>query len=163
MAKQFASWIHGCAVVPEVMGNPPLEFPPDGGSFTDVNGRRTIFGGNFRIAPGRDNWFHAPIPTPAMVEDKFATLASVLVLFKIDGGRLDHIVVCEAANDIFDRTGLDISGDHLGTLVEGSNVFTINHDRIGFGICVSLHFTAFRDARADLHISAVGGNFNHDI
>jgi hypothetical protein len=172
MAQLFASWIPGNAVVPEFMGNPPLQFVPDGTggdrvpAFSDVNGARRIDGAHFRLAG--QNWFHAPIPTPAIVEDKFATLAEVIALFRIDGGKLDHVVVCEAGNDIFDATTnafgpLAISGDHLGTLVAGANLFAVNRDRIGFGICVSLHFTADQNTVADLHRSAVGGNFNHNL
>ena len=171
---QFASWIHGNAVVPEFMGNPPLQFVPgetfgNTQQFSDVNGARRIDGAHFRIAPGSNNWFHAPIPTPAIVIGKFATLVNVIVLFNLEGGLLDHIVVSEAANNLIDRPGIAVTGNRLGELLDGTNVFSVNHDRIGFGICVSLHFTASAsgkspdDPPATLHISAVGGNFDHNL
>jgi len=162
MAAKYASWVHGCAVVPELMGNPPLQFPPNGGGpFSDVNGFRQAFGVSFRIAPNSANWFHIPIPTPVFLEDKQATLGSVFALFRIDGGRLDHVLVFDGARIIFDRPGLDISGDHSGGL-DNSNSFVVNHDAIGFGVCFSLHFAAFGSG-ADLHIATAGGDFFHNI
>src|SRR3954470_2897065 len=118
---QFASWIHGNAVVPEFMGDPPLQVVPgetfgNTQQFSDVNGARRIDGVHFLIAPGRNNWFHAPIPTPAIVIGKFATLVNVIVLYNLQGGLLDHIVVSEASNSLIDDNQIRVTGNRLGEL-----------------------------------------------
>src|SRR5712691_4726085 len=123
MAAKYASWVLGCAVVPELMGTPPL-VDNDGGAFSGVNGFRRAFGAFFKIAPGEANWFHIPIPTPVFLGDKRATLGSVFALFSIDRGLLDTVLVFDALNQIHFQGGLNVSGNHLGGL-DGSNSFVV--------------------------------------
>src|SRR3712207_2140360 len=102
-------WVPGCSVVPEWMGNPPLEFVDRGGAFSDVNGARRAFGGFFRIAPNHSNWFHAPIPTPVIIEGRRAGIRRVLALFRVDGGKLDHVLAFDGGRNILDRSGLNVA------------------------------------------------------
>jgi len=174
MAAKYASWVHGCAVVPEKMGMPPQGGPllfanepggPDGsgGVFSDVNGLRRADGAFFKIAPNHGNWFHFSIPTPVFLEDKRATLGSVFALFSIDRGLLDQVFVFDASKQLLFLGELNVSGNHLGGL-DGGNSFVVNHDAIGFGVCFSVHFPAFGDPKgADLHIAAAGADFFHNI
>ena len=160
MAALYASWVHGSAVVPDQMGNPPLEIV-DGRSFTDVTGWRRGDGIFFRIRANNRLWFHVPIPTPVLVEDKRATLGRVMALFQINNGRLDTVQVTDGRNIIRRHENLDIAGDHSGGLDNG-NTFDVNHDGIAVGVCFSLHFAA-GDAAADLIIVSAGGDFFHNI
>ena len=112
MAALYASWVHGSAVVPDQMGNPPLEIV-DGRSFTDVTGWRRGDGIFFRIVRGHSLWLHVPIPTPVLVEDKRATLGRVMALFQINNGRLDFVQVTDGRNVIFRSGELNIAGNHL--------------------------------------------------
>jgi hypothetical protein len=160
MAQLYASWVHGSAVVPDQMGNPPLEIV-DGRSFTDVTGWRRGDGIFFRIKANNQLWFHVPIPTPVIVEDRRATLGRVMALFQIDNGKLDFVQVTDGRNVIFRNGPFDIAGKHLDGLDPG-NTFDVNHDGIAVGVCFSLHFAA-GDAPADLIIASAGGDFFHNI
>jgi hypothetical protein len=172
MAKQFVSWVHGYAAVAEWMGGngglqfaqDPTQSPPQAdlvNDFSDVNGWRRAWGSFFRLAPNRENWFHIPIPTPQLVEDRRAGLDRVMALFRIDAGVLQRVLVFDGPKPIFDRSGLNISGDHSRDL-DSANVFEVNHDEIAFGVGFSLNFKAFQGP-ADLYIASAGGIFFHNI
>jgi hypothetical protein len=160
MSKLFASWVPGYAVVAETMGPPTLELL-EGRRFSDVNGFRFGQGAQFKISAKQGNWFHIPLPTPVLVEDRRAGLNRVMVLFTIDGGALQHVKVHDGLNEILDRPGLDIAGNHQVNLDDG-NTFDVNHDAIAFGVGISLFFRA-GDATATLFIGSAGGDFFHNI
>jgi hypothetical protein len=173
MAKNFVSWVHGYAAVAEWMGPDVLQFdltqdPTRGGerdlvpAFSDVNGWRRAWGSFFRLRGDKENWFHIPIPTPQLVEDRRAGLDRVMALFRIDGGMLQRVLVFDGPNLILDRGGLDASGDHTHDLIENANVFPVNHDEIAFGVGFSLNFKPSGNG-ADRYIASVGGIFFHDI
>jgi hypothetical protein len=166
MAKLYASWVPGYATVPELMGSPPLQFPngvlpPGFDRFTDVNGWRRGFGAFFAIRAGNANWFHIPIPTPVLVEDRRATLGRVMILYQIEPSAvLDHVLVFDGPNGILDRA-VEITGNHIGGL-DPDNTFDVNHDGIAFGVGISLHFSA-RGGDAQLRIASAGADFFHNI
>ena len=162
MAKLYASWVHGFAVVPDQMGKPLLELV-DRRSFTDVTGWRRGDGVFFRISGHQSLWFHVPIPTPVIVEDRRATLGRVMALFRIDNGVLDAVQVTDGSNVIFGPNTFSVGGNQIGPLVTNENTFDVNHDGIGVGVCFSLHFAATGDSAADLHIVSAGGDFFHNI
>jgi Family of unknown function (DUF6623) len=159
------------AAVAEWMGNPPLQFPAHDTrdnqfdplpAFSDVNGWRRAWGAFFTLAPNVENWFHIPIPTPVLVEDRRAGLDRVMALFRIDNGSLQRVLVFDGPNPILDRGGLDISGDHSRDL-DDANVFHVDHDAINWGVGFSLNFKASQAAPADLYIASAGGIFLHNI
>jgi len=183
MAKQFVSWVHGYAAVPEWMGPDVLQSAEDATrpdpsgipeqdfvpAFSEVNGWRRAWGACFSLVPGRDNWFHIAIPTPVIVEDRRAGLDRVMALFRIDAGQLRRVLVFDGPNVILDRGGLAIAGDHTHDLVDDSNVFHVDHDNINFGVGFSLNFFSFaqpqprQDRGADLYIASAGAIFFHNI
>jgi hypothetical protein len=190
MAKNFVSWVHGYAAVPEWMGSDVLQLAqdptrpdprnPDFGepdfvtTFSDVNGWRRAWGACFSLAPDRDNWFHIAIPTPVIVEDRRAGLDRVMALFRIDAGQLRRVLVFDGPNVIRDLGGLAVGGDHTHDLVDNSNVFHVDHDNINFGVGFSLNFLAFERSEqlsneptqsrgANLYIASAGGIFWHNI
>jgi hypothetical protein len=174
MAKQFVSWVHGYAAVAEWMGSDVLQFdltrdptrsPPEPDfvpAFSDVNGWRRAWGSFFRLRGEKENWFHIPIPTPQLVEDRRAGLDRVMALFRIDGGRLQHVLVFDGPRLISDHPGLNISGDHTVDLIDNENVFHVDHDEIAFGVGFSLNFKPLGNG-ADLYIASAGGIFFHNI
>src|SRR4051812_24647459 len=114
MAQLYASWVHGSSLVPDLMGNPPLELV-DNRPFTDVTGWRRGDGIFFRIGAKQQLWIHAPIPTPVIVEGKRATLGRVMAFFDIQGGQLDLVQVTDGNNVIFRSIPLKSSGNHITT------------------------------------------------
>jgi hypothetical protein len=184
--KQFISWVHGNAAVAEWMGNPPLQSALDirdssdpskpqsdlVAAYSEVNGWRSAWGAFFTLAPNAENWFHIPIPTPQHVEDRQAGLDRVIALFRIDNGFLNRVLVFDGPNQILDRSGLAVEGDHSGGgLVDDANVFHVDHDGINWGVCFSLNFKALGTQQgqggliwgANLYIASAGGIFFHAI
>jgi hypothetical protein len=170
MAKQFESWVHGYAAVAEWMGSESLQLAVDITNAnaldpvpfnSDVNGWRRAWGAFFRLQPNHENWFHIAIPTPVLVEDRRAGLDRVKVLFRIDNGSLQRVLVFDGPNQIHDRRNLNSSGDHSRVLVDDENVFHVDHDAINFGVGLSLNFMSQQGA--GLYIASAGGVFFHNI
>jgi hypothetical protein len=150
--------VPGYAVVPERMGGPPLNW--NGESYTDVNGRRQGWGVTFHMQANQSDWFHAPIPTPTIVEDRRATLSRVMVLFECpEGSALNEVHVWDGPNLIWHRAGLTSPGNPRG--LDINNTFDVNHDGITWGVGVSLHISAVRDT--DILFTGAGADFRHDI
>src|SRR4051794_10016636 len=122
MAQLYASWVHGSAIVPDLMGNPPQQLV-DQRAFTDVTGWRRGDGIFFRIDGHQGSWFHVPIPTPVIVEGKRATLSRVMALYNIQNGVLDRVQVTDGGHVIFGPTPFDVGGNHIGPLVDNENTF----------------------------------------
>lgn len=159
MSKLFASWVPGYAFVAQDMGGPRLG--QVGGPFTDVNGLRQGFGVTFRLKANQFNWFHCPLPTPVIVEDRRATLRRVLVLYRFpQGASLLSVHVWDGQNRILQRDGLNITGDHTGAL-DQNNIFDVHRDGINFGVGISLGVSTIADA--DIFFASAGGDFDHNI
>ncbi|MDH6108669.1 hypothetical protein P3T36_002410 [Kitasatospora sp. MAP12-15] len=159
MSKLFASWVPGYATVPQVMGSPGLNF--NGQNYTDVNGFREGFGVTFHQQGRQENWYHTPIPTPVIVEDRRATLVRVIVLFRLpDTATLKRVNVWDGQTEIFANNGLSITGEHSLTL-DDENTYDVNRDGIRFGVGVSLLISTIEDS--DIFFGGGGGDFQHDI
>ena len=160
MAKLFASWIPGYSIVAQNMGNPPLNW--DGYNYSDVNGERAPWGVIFHMQANRQNTYHAPLPTPVIVEDQRATLARVMVLFKFpQGAALNLVQVWDGPNQVFESTQPPTTGDHSGGL-DDDNTFTVNYANVQWGVGISMLVTT-ENENADLYFAAAGGDFYHDI
>jgi hypothetical protein len=164
MAKLFASWIPGYSVVAQDMGNPPLNW--NGQNYSDVNGYREGNGVTFHMQANRQNFFHAPLPTPVIVEDQRATLARVMILFSFpQGATLNVLQVYDGPNQVwewpFQGGQQPITGDHSSGL-DDDNTFTVSHDNVQWGVGISMLVTTYKED-ADLYFAAAGGDFYHNI
>ncbi len=114
MAKLFASWVPGYAFVAQ----------------GDTSGYREGFGVTFHLEAGQGDWFHAPIPTPVIVENERARLGQVIVLYSFPQTAALHSVhVWDGPNRISATDGLDLTGDH-GAGMDGDNTFPVIHEGI---------------------------------
>jgi len=145
MAKLFASWVPGYAFVAQ----------------GDTSGYREGFGVTFHLEAGQGDWFHAPIPTPVIVENERARLGQVIVLYSFPQTAALHSVhVWDGPNRISATDGLDLTGDH-GAGMDGDNTFPVIHEGILLGVGISL-LVSTTDV-ADIHFAGAGVDFYHDI
>jgi hypothetical protein len=159
MSKLFASWVPGYATVAQNMGGPPLNW--EGKNYTDVNGYREGFGVTFYLQSDRANWFHIPLPTPVIVEDRRASLSRVMVLFDLpEGAAINSVHVWDGPNRILQSDGLVITGHHAHGL-DADNCFDVNRGDILWGVGISLLISCARDS--NVFIASAGGDFRHDI
>lgn len=163
MAKLYASWVPGYSFVPQKMGTDVLDSNKT--PYVDVNGLREGFGAHFYLNGGQENWFHAPVPTPVMVEDKRATLGRVMVLFATDREefiQLETVDVWDGPNRILHRDNLSVGGNHAGGL-DAANTWDVNHDGIAWGVGVSMRFSTGPQIRGEIYFASVGCDFYHNI
>jgi hypothetical protein len=80
-----ASWVHGNAVTVEAPGN------------LDRVGHYG-WGGDMAIKPGKDSWFHIPVPTPVIVSDTRTKLNRVFLLFDAVSGSIRNVHVYDGSS-----------------------------------------------------------------
>lgn len=147
MAKLYASWAHGNVVVAESAPGQPV---------------RQGFGSTFRLPKGQGSWFHAPIPTPVLVEDRRATLGKVMVLFDARGtAALTAVHVFDGPNRIKKYENLSVKGDYAHGISD-KNQWQVGHDGIAWGVGITMFFTAGA-VDSEIFFSTVGVDFYHNI
>lgn len=139
--------IHGHAFFLQLPGPGPMR-NVSGIDWTDQQGFRQGFGVTFRGQPGRDNFFHASLPSmnnlplynPFMqrIGDSGTALKQITVYYQLQGpARIFHLGVFDGGNRFFERTqrpNIDI--------VSGRSV-RLDSPRIplvGFGISLGVTF-----------------------
>lgn len=158
MAKLSACWVPGYSTVAQSMGGPPLDWRSQ--DYTDINGLREGFGVAFYLQARRANWFHVPIPTPALIDDVWGTLRRVMVLYELPrGAALNSIHVWDGPNRILQRDSLCISGCHLSGL-DADNTWAVNHG-IRWGVGISMLISCVEDAK--VVFASAGAEFCHDV
>jgi hypothetical protein len=85
-----ARWVHGNAIVAETLAPTLEQVTSETGNvlaYTDVVGRRRGFGVTYQGVnqEGTFNWFHAMIPTPAVINSTRTQLERVFVLYDTPG------------------------------------------------------------------------------
>src|SRR5437763_1550612 len=96
----YASWVHGNALVIENPGN--LTSLGHFGWGTDV-----------RVKPGKDTWFHIPIPTPVITGGIRTTIQKLFLLFDSENGSIRNIHIYDGPNKIQEFNGLMLEGNHF--------------------------------------------------
>jgi Family of unknown function (DUF6623) len=147
-----ASWVHGNALTVESPEN--LE-----------KGSYFGWGADLAVIPGKNSWFHIPLPTPVIIGDKRATVQKFFLLFKTDGGagniRSTHIY--DGAFKVQEFNGLDLQGDHL--VLDQKNTFILAQPHtVAWGMCISFFFQASdasdsQASPAHLIVGSAGGDF----
>lgn len=77
-------WVPAAAVVPQERG-PEFLGQVDGANWSEGLGFYRGFFASFFIQPGKDVWFHWPLPTPVEAGGKPLFLDSISLLWEVDG------------------------------------------------------------------------------
>ena len=150
MALQ-ASWIHGNALTVEAPQN------------LDRVGHYG-WGADMAIKPGKDSWFHIPLPTPVIVNDIRSKLNRVFIMFDAVSGSIRNVHVYDGSSKVQEFNGLMLEGEHRLQL-DAQNTFNLSTPHtVVWGIGISFYFiaavgidTPIPDAR--LIVGAAGGDF----
>jgi hypothetical protein len=146
-----ASWVHGNALTVETP-----EHLARVGHFG--------WGADMAIQPGKDSWFHIPLPTPVIVNDVRTTLHRVFLLFDSVSGSIRNVHVYDGSAKVQEFNGLFLEGEHRLAL-DGQNTFNLaSPHTVAWGIGISFYFIAdigFDSAipPARLILGAAGGDF----
>ena len=147
----YASWVHGNVITVEAPEN------------LDRVGHYG-WGGDMAIKPGKDSWFHVPLPTPVIANDVRTKLNRVFLLFDSVSGSIRNVHVYDGSSKVQEFNNLLLSGEHrLG--LDAENTFTLSAPHtVVWGIGISFYFIAdigfdsnIPDAR--LILGSAGGDF----
>jgi hypothetical protein len=162
-----AMWVHGTAFAPPENPSQGLE-NVDNVPYTDVLGLRQGWGATWVGDKGSASWFHVSIPTPTVVDDSFASLKRVFVLFStgqgvsgpgLGGPTVTDVHVWDGSSRIQTFGNLQGWGDRRGAL-DTSNTFVLapaSGVRFGVGISVRVQFETIGEQRIEL--AAAGAEF----
>ena len=107
-----AMWIHGQAVIPEIVAD-------DSGTLNVcITSTGSVGGATYRGSAGVSSWFHFPIPTPVIQHDVRARLIKVFILFRADAGvSLARVDVWDGGNQLRAFSPpVGITGTHDGKI-----------------------------------------------
>lgn len=86
-------WVPSAAVVPQERG-PEYIAAVDGADWSEGVGFHRGFFSSFRIRPGKEMWFHFPLPTPVIRDGQALALADVSLIWEtIDAAHIIWIVL----------------------------------------------------------------------
>lgn len=149
-----AAWIHGTAVTPERRG--------------ELSGARVFgSGARFHAKWGKQLWFHAQIPAPAVIDGVRPVCAKVFLMFQTRLARLEALHVYDGAHKVASFDGLAFEDDH-SLVLDAANarlLFPCPTIHSGLGLSALVRFgTGMRvpGDRTDpwVHFSAAGADFN---
>lgn len=87
-------WVPSAAVVPQERG-PDVFLPLDGADGSDQAGYHRGFFSAFRLQPGRDVWFHFPIPTSVHHNGEPLACTGISLLWEVLDGAAIHWTVLQ--------------------------------------------------------------------
>jgi hypothetical protein len=124
-----ASWIHGNALTVE---------QPENLSHVGHYG----WGADMRIVPGKSSWFHVPLPTPVILNDKRSSLLRVFLMFETEQGSIRNVHVYDGSSQVQEFNDLFLSGEHRVNL-DGQNTFNLAKPHVvAYGIGVTFFYVA---------------------
>jgi hypothetical protein len=156
----YVQTISGHAFVPSIPG--PNNFANVGDiDWTHQQGYGVLQGRRFRIVPNVMASFFAPITNPVIFNDirLSANFAAVTLSLQPQDAFLNEFRVIDRLTTVFERTGLNVTGDFSNVWVTGSNAFDLP-DRPVDGHLV-IQVTIKTDAFADVTFTGAGIRF-HD-
>ena len=124
-----ASWVHGNALTVE---NPE-------------NLKRIGhygWGADMQIAPGKESWFHVPLPTPVIPMNTQSSLVRVFLMFEAEQGSIRNVHIYDGPAKVQEFNDLHLRGNHMSA-PDGVNTFNLaNPHGMVFGIGISFLFIA---------------------
>jgi hypothetical protein len=156
MALKIAMWVHGTDAQVE-----------DPGGLIPNGVIREGIGTHFFGQSKSFNWFHVPIPTPVVIDDKRPSLVKVFFFYKLDAGVIEHVDIWDGPFRL-KEFNVKLKGDHL-TQIDDQNTLLIDPPLIvGFGLklAIGVQFAALFDvepgtepAKQDFLVAAAGADF----
>jgi hypothetical protein len=149
-----AAWIHGTAVTPERR--------------SDLSDARVFgSGARFHARSGKQAWFHAQIPTPAVIDEARPVCTKVFLMFQTHLARLEALHVYDGAHKIASFDNLAFEGDH-SLVLDAANarlLFPFPTIHSGLGLSALFRFGTGLMVPGDrthpwVHFSAAGADFN---
>lgn len=149
-----AAWIHGTAVKPERRG--------------DLSNAHVFgYGARFHAEWGKRLWFHAQIPTPAVIDETRPVCAKVFLMFQTKQAKLEALHVYDGAHKVASFDDLVSEGDHSLAL-DAANarlLFPCPTIHSGLGLSALFRFGTGLKSPGDptnpwVYFSAAGADFN---
>jgi hypothetical protein len=146
-----ASWIQGNALTVENPAN-----------LTSIG--HFGWGADMRIKPGKDSWFHIPIPSPVIVANVRCKIQKLFLLFDCENGSIRGVHIYDGPNKVQEFNGLHLTGNHFFG-IDASTTFTLSAAHtVLWGMSISFLYIAdigFDSAIPPprLAISTAGGDF----
>lgn len=106
-----ASWVHGNAV--------QVESPENFASVGHYG-----WGGDAALNPGKNSWFHIPIPTPVITADARTKVQRFFVMYKAENCQIRNVHIYDGSAKVQELNGLQFTGDHRSAL-DGANTFDL--------------------------------------
>ncbi len=142
MPIAHAMWIHGHSI--------RVEYPDRMASATPRG-----FYVRFEGKANTNNWFHAAIPTPVIVEGNRLRISSVMLRFRTSGATVTNVHVYDGDNKIASHDGLSLgAGDWSFEQFEVPGEPEV---RWGLGISFKGQFGLGSNTR--IEVSSAGGDF----
>jgi hypothetical protein len=148
----YASWVHGNALVVENPGN-----------LTSLG--HFGWGGDMRIKPGKDTWFHIPIPTPVITGNVRTHIQKLFLLFDSENGSIRNVHIYDGPIKVQEFNGLMLEGNHFSS-IDAVNTFNLsNPHTVLWGMSISFYYIASIGFDSSipaprLAVSTAGGDFN---
>jgi hypothetical protein len=125
-------WVHGTAVHAE---------DQDLGQFLQP-AKRYRRGWGTHFVGGPTNWYHIPIPTPALLSDVRPQLVSVFVFFNTIGTEITNVHIWDGGTLVKYFNGLSLTGHHTNG-IDAANSWAISPAltiRYSLGISVRVEY-----------------------
>jgi hypothetical protein len=161
------NWIHGTAFVPEQ----PVAFCARrgwGGFFRGNPSVCTEASAGWVGPASVTHWFHAALPTPAILDGTRPRLTRFFLLYHADQAWLRHVHLWDGARRLhgFDLTQVNATGTHQHE-IDDLNTFRLDESRtIRFGLGISVQVEFQRGQLSNLQLgggevlfSAAGADF----
>jgi hypothetical protein len=110
--------------------------------------------------PAGENWFHIPIPTPVILDDRRPKLTKVFVFFKTTDAKIDRIHFYDGPTAFKVIDDLNLQGEH-SRAIDTSNSWKIDPPleiKYGLGISVYVRSTV-RDRQGEILFTTAGADF----
>ncbi len=147
-----ASWVHGNALT--------VENPERLTSF-----KHWGWGTVAWVKWNEGTWFHVPLPTPVILNDKRSSLLRVFLMFETEYGSIQEVDVYDGMSNVQQFTHLSLEGEHRFQL-DGANTFNLDKPHpVVFGIGVSFFFKTFGNLDSQdpppvkLMLGSAGGDY----
>ena len=87
--------------------------------------------------PEEASWFHIPLPTPVIVDDKRIFLGQLFLLCWTDGGVIQEVHIWDGPTRVQEFVALAVQGEHRFG-IDNANTFKMEQvHTVDWGMCIS--------------------------